>query len=83
MEAFSIVGALASPRPVISARCEQLFCRPVNWGVALLLASGPGRRRCRFGAFCFRGHLSKEHGLRDALEAGSTLRAAYDRFGVL
>jgi 4-hydroxy-4-methyl-2-oxoglutarate aldolase len=26
---------------------------------------------------------SKEHGLRDALEAGSTLRAAYDRFGVL
>jgi 4-hydroxy-4-methyl-2-oxoglutarate aldolase len=25
----------------------------------------------------------KEHGLRDALEAGSTLRAAYDRFGVL
>ena len=30
------------------------------------------------------GHkASKEHGLRDALEAGSTLRAAYDRFGVL
>ena len=27
--------------------------------------------------------VSKEHGLRDALEAGSTLRAAYDRFGVL
>jgi regulator of RNase E activity RraA len=26
---------------------------------------------------------SKEHGLRDALQAGSTLRAAYDRFGVL
>src|SRR6202034_1008395 len=26
---------------------------------------------------------SKEDGLRDALEAGSTLRAAYDRFGVL
>jgi len=26
---------------------------------------------------------SKEHGLRDALEQGSTLRAAYDRFGVL
>jgi 4-hydroxy-4-methyl-2-oxoglutarate aldolase len=26
---------------------------------------------------------SKEHGLRDALEEGSTLRAAYDRFGVL
>jgi len=26
---------------------------------------------------------SKERGLRDALEAGSTLRAAYDRFGVL
>ena len=26
---------------------------------------------------------SKEHGLRDALEAGSTLRAAYERFGVL
>jgi regulator of RNase E activity RraA len=26
---------------------------------------------------------SKEHGLRDALEAGSTLRAAYDQFGVL
>jgi regulator of RNase E activity RraA len=26
---------------------------------------------------------SKEHGLRDALETGSTLRAAYDRFGVL
>jgi regulator of RNase E activity RraA len=26
---------------------------------------------------------SKEHALRDALEAGSTLRAAYDRFGVL
>jgi 4-hydroxy-4-methyl-2-oxoglutarate aldolase len=26
---------------------------------------------------------SKEHGLRDALEGGSTLRAAYDRFGVL
>ena len=26
---------------------------------------------------------SKEHGLREALEAGSTLRAAYDRFGVL
>jgi hypothetical protein len=26
---------------------------------------------------------SKEHGLRDALEAGSTLRAAYDRFSVL
>jgi hypothetical protein len=26
---------------------------------------------------------SKEHGLRDALEAGSTLRAAYDRFGLL
>ena len=26
---------------------------------------------------------SKEHRLRDALEAGSTLRAAYDRFGVL
>jgi 4-hydroxy-4-methyl-2-oxoglutarate aldolase len=26
---------------------------------------------------------SKENGLRDALEAGSTLRAAYDRFGVL
>jgi 4-hydroxy-4-methyl-2-oxoglutarate aldolase len=26
---------------------------------------------------------AKEHGLRDALEAGSTLRAAYDRFGVL
>jgi 4-hydroxy-4-methyl-2-oxoglutarate aldolase len=27
--------------------------------------------------------VSKEHGLLDALEAGSTLRAAYDRFGVL
>jgi 4-hydroxy-4-methyl-2-oxoglutarate aldolase len=27
--------------------------------------------------------VSKEHGLRDALEEGSTLRAAYDRFGVL
>jgi regulator of RNase E activity RraA len=26
---------------------------------------------------------SKEHRLRDALEAGSTLRAAYDQFGVL
>jgi regulator of RNase E activity RraA len=26
---------------------------------------------------------SKEDGLRDALQAGSTLRAAYDRFGVL
>ena len=26
---------------------------------------------------------SQEHALRDALEAGSTLRAAYDRFGVL
>jgi len=26
---------------------------------------------------------SKEHALRDALKAGSTLRAAYDRFGVL
>jgi 4-hydroxy-4-methyl-2-oxoglutarate aldolase len=26
---------------------------------------------------------SKEHGLRDELEEGSTLRAAYDRFGVL
>jgi 4-hydroxy-4-methyl-2-oxoglutarate aldolase len=26
---------------------------------------------------------AKEQGLRDALEAGSTLRAAYDRFGVL
>jgi len=26
---------------------------------------------------------SKEHRLREALEAGSTLRAAYDRFGVL
>jgi 4-hydroxy-4-methyl-2-oxoglutarate aldolase len=26
---------------------------------------------------------SKERGLRDALEAGSTLRAAYDQFGVL
>ena len=26
---------------------------------------------------------SKEHGPRDALEAGSTLRDAYDRFGVL
>lgn len=26
---------------------------------------------------------SAEHALRDALEAGSTLRAAYDRFGVL
>ena len=26
---------------------------------------------------------SKEHGLRGALEAGSTLRAAYERFGVL
>jgi 4-hydroxy-4-methyl-2-oxoglutarate aldolase len=26
---------------------------------------------------------SKEHGLREALEAGTTLRAAYDRFGVL
>jgi 4-hydroxy-4-methyl-2-oxoglutarate aldolase len=26
---------------------------------------------------------SKEHGLRDALAEGSTLRAAYDRFGVL
>ena len=26
---------------------------------------------------------SKEHRLRDTLEAGSTLRAAYDRFGVL
>ena len=26
---------------------------------------------------------AKEHALRDALEAGSTLRAAYDRFGVL
>ena len=26
---------------------------------------------------------SKEDRLRDALEAGSTLRAAYDRFGVL
>lgn len=26
---------------------------------------------------------SKEHAVRDALEAGSTLRAAYDRFGVL
>jgi hypothetical protein len=26
---------------------------------------------------------SKEHGLRDALEAGSTLRAAYARLGVL
>ena len=26
---------------------------------------------------------SKEDGLRDALAAGSTLRAAYDRFGVL
>jgi regulator of RNase E activity RraA len=26
---------------------------------------------------------SKEYGLRDTLEAGSTLRAAYDRFGVL
>ena len=26
---------------------------------------------------------SQEHGLRAALEAGSTLRAAYDRFGVL
>jgi regulator of RNase E activity RraA len=26
---------------------------------------------------------SKEHGLRDALEAGRTLRAAYDQFGVL
>lgn len=27
--------------------------------------------------------VSKEHGLRDALARGSTLRAAYDRFGVL
>jgi regulator of RNase E activity RraA len=27
--------------------------------------------------------VSKEHGLRDALEGGSTVRAAYDRFGVL
>ena len=27
--------------------------------------------------------VSKEHGLRDALAAGSTLRAAYNRFGVL
>ena len=27
--------------------------------------------------------VSKENGLRDALQAGSTLRAAYDRFGVL
>ena len=27
--------------------------------------------------------VSKEHGLRDALDAGSTLRSAYDRFGVL
>jgi 4-hydroxy-4-methyl-2-oxoglutarate aldolase len=27
--------------------------------------------------------VSKEHGVHDALEAGSTLRAAYDRFGVL
>jgi 4-hydroxy-4-methyl-2-oxoglutarate aldolase len=27
--------------------------------------------------------VSKEHGVRDALWAGSTLRAAYDRFGVL
>jgi regulator of RNase E activity RraA len=26
---------------------------------------------------------SKEHRLRDTLQAGSTLRAAYDRFGVL
>jgi 4-hydroxy-4-methyl-2-oxoglutarate aldolase len=26
---------------------------------------------------------SKEHGLRDALEQGTTLRTAYDRFGVL
>ena len=26
---------------------------------------------------------AKEDGLRDALERGSTLRAAYDRFGVL
>jgi len=26
---------------------------------------------------------SKEHALRDALQAGSTLRAAYDRYGVL
>ena len=42
----------------------------------------PGRARretIRLGL----AKASKEHGLRDALEAGSTLRAAYDRFGVL
>ena len=27
--------------------------------------------------------VTKENGVRDALTAGSTLRSAYDRFGVL
>jgi len=27
--------------------------------------------------------VSKENGVRDALAGGSTLRSAYDRFGVL
>jgi regulator of RNase E activity RraA len=54
--------------------------------VVLIAAGGSARAACWGDAETVRRALekvSKENGVRDALAGGSTLRSAYDQFGVL